>query len=257
VPCAGVSGEMQAGENHIRSRSLFSFPPSACDCPMSVLLNILAFLVGMGYRGIMEHIWHIYTLTDPRTNKVRYVGRAGNPAHRLRQHLNRARSGYTQTHRDCWLNGLRTAGLLPILAVVETGHGDWQEAEMRWIAFYRQQGATLTNLTNGGEGCVGYSPSEMTREKIAMALRNRKPGNRTKQPRIENGNNLWRCSTCGSWLPATDYYSDKRSASGLKNQCKKCHQTMAVATRDKEAHRRRNREWMRRIRSVTSDRWRK
>lgn len=55
-----------------------------------------------------------------------------------------------------------------------------------------------------------------------------------------------RCSKCHELKPETEFYKDKRTKDGLKCQCKKCHCKTSVATRDKNKHRKSNKEYMRR-----------
>ena len=99
----------------------------------------------------------IYTLTDPRDDTVRYVGRTtstGNPElavqSRLKEHL---RCTDTNTRKIAWIRELRTAGMQPIVKVIEVVHwrqGD--EKELYWIQFYLSTNAPLTNLRSIGEG---------------------------------------------------------------------------------------------------------
>lgn len=110
--------------------------------------------------------WYIYALKDPTTGNIRYVGWSYNVARRLYGHLNRAGSE-RKTHKDLWLLKLIGSGSKPTVEVLETGNGDWQSAERRWIAYYRSVGADLTNSTDGGEGVPGAS--ENTRKKMREA----------------------------------------------------------------------------------------
>lgn len=74
--------------------------------------------------------------------------------------MNEAAKG-GRTHKQRWLFSLLTIGLLPQMEALESGTGDgWQEAERRWIAFYRAKGAALVNGTEGGEGVVGWGTPE-------------------------------------------------------------------------------------------------
>jgi hypothetical protein len=67
-------------------------------------------------------------------------------------------------------------GRKPIIEVVESGYGSgWREAERRWIAIFRQAGRALTNLRLG-EGLLGISHSDLTRQKMSLAARRRRPG---------------------------------------------------------------------------------
>ena len=107
--------------------------------------------------------WDIYTLIDPFSNQVRYVGITFRKKARMREHISRAKTG-GKTYRDCWIRSLLRKGCHPLYHVVATGQGEgWQEAERQWIAFYRPL-AQLTNLTEGGEGMPGYVPTIALRQ---------------------------------------------------------------------------------------------
>jgi hypothetical protein len=94
----------------------------------------------------------IYALIDPRTEAVRYVGKADDPQKRLHGHLLCRGVG----HKQSWLKNLRAAGLAPVLGVLEECAQDvWQDRERHWIAAYREAGAPLTNRTAGGDGRLG------------------------------------------------------------------------------------------------------
>jgi hypothetical protein len=43
------------------------------------------------------------------------------------------------------------------------------QAERFWIAYFKQMGCQLTNLTDGGEGLLGYRHSDVTKAKISDA----------------------------------------------------------------------------------------
>ena len=109
----------------------------------------------------MKRYWHIYSLTDPRTGIIRYVGVTFRGKQRFNEHLSRAVNG-GKTHRDCWVRSVINLGLRPIYSLLETGTGDWISSERKWIARHR---ATITNHTDGGEGTPGIKPSAQLREK--------------------------------------------------------------------------------------------
>lgn len=111
--------------------------------------------------------WHIYTLTDPRTDAIRYVGWSFDVVRRLNAHVSTAKN--TVSHKSHWVRSLTSLGLRPIATVVESGCGDWQEAEKRWIAHHLSIGTKLTNMTIGGDGTPGCIPSIATREKMSKA----------------------------------------------------------------------------------------
>ena len=113
---------------------------------------------------------HIYTLVDPRNGQVRYVGKTVDPKNRLSVHL---KDG-DRTYRGNWIKSLKREGYTPemrTLEIVSSAGTEWQEREKFWIQFYRQQGFQLTNLTDGGEGCLGREVSSETRRKISTALK--------------------------------------------------------------------------------------
>lgn len=103
--------------------------------------------------------WVIYTLCDPRDGVVRYVGVTHQkPRVRLSGHINLARKG-ARYHTAAWIRSLLRDNVRPEMCVIESGTGDnWGDAETKWIAHYRSQGHSLTNLTNGGEGCIAVGP---------------------------------------------------------------------------------------------------
>lgn len=86
----------------------------------------------------------IYTLVDPRTNAVHYVGRTGNPKRRYERHL----YGRTNRAKVTWISELRALGLRPLMIIVEHVKLPTRKAierEIRWIYNYFQQRAPLTN----------------------------------------------------------------------------------------------------------------
>lgn len=132
--------------------------------------------------------WVIYTLADPRSGDVRYVGQTHQkPKKRLQGHLSRARSG-ARYHLMTWIRSLLREGLEPSMTVVEEGEGDlWGITEKKWVAHYRNQGCDLTNSTEGGEGCPGHAVSAEAREKIRRA-RLGKPLSAEHRAKVAQGN---------------------------------------------------------------------
>lgn len=115
----------------------------------------------------MKHF--IYTLTDPRTRVIRYVGKTNKPAIRFAMHLCERRG----THKNNWLNNLKSLGLRPIMDVIEECTCEtWAERERFWIAHFRQLGYPLTNLDSGG--CSGKLLSEETKAKISASNKGKK-----------------------------------------------------------------------------------
>jgi hypothetical protein len=113
-------------------------------------------------------ICRIYTLIDPRTDEIRYVGKTTRTlGQRLKAHLYQKSTGY-KCH---WVQQLLDLGLKPICNLLEiTDESHWQEREIYWIARLRAEGCELTNMTPGGDGiATGSHLSEETKIKMSQA----------------------------------------------------------------------------------------
>jgi len=94
---------------------------------------------------------NIYVLIDPRTDMVRYVGKANNIIQRYKAHINKARD--KNTHKRNWVEQLKKEGLKPIIEVVDVVPVDnWVFWEAYWVSQFRTWGFDLMNYTNGGDG---------------------------------------------------------------------------------------------------------
>lgn len=117
---------------------------------------------------------YIYALIDPRTNEVRYVGKSNNPKKRYVRHISCKDNG---KYKNRWIKQLIKINLLPILNIIEEcDESKWSEREQCWIKYYRELGCRLTNLTDGGEGSIGYIPTEETRKKLSDSLKGKLSG---------------------------------------------------------------------------------
>lgn len=117
--------------------------------------------------------YKIYSLNDPNTNEVKYVGKTVSPlSKRLSSHY-RDKSHSYKTH---WICSLKDENLKPIIKLIEICSEDnWEEREKYWISYYRK----ITNLTNyldGGQGQQkGYKHTDEAKEKIRLAsIKNKK-----------------------------------------------------------------------------------
>lgn len=117
----------------------------------------------------LDRQWFVYTLSDPRTNDIRYVGWTVDIKRRLYLHIWHSTRKYeTNRHKARWIAALLNAGVDPKISVIESGLGDgWKEAEPRWIKHFRAAGSRLTNLTDGGQGNPGAVVKESTRRLIS------------------------------------------------------------------------------------------
>lgn len=114
----------------------------------------------------------IYALCDPDTEIVRYVGKSNHPKDRYFRHL----KDKQKTYKVNWINKLKSIGKLPVLKILEKiNKNQWEEAEKKWIAYYRQiAGHKLTNIDEGG---IGPDMTEETKKKISKSKKG-KPGTR-------------------------------------------------------------------------------
>jgi hypothetical protein len=94
----------------------------------------------------------IYALLDPNDNEPRYIGKSKEPETRFKAHC----CGSSNTHSSRWIQSLKRTGLKPKMVIIEDGLSEdqWPEREQFWIAYYREAGANLTNITDGGHHIV-------------------------------------------------------------------------------------------------------
>jgi transposase len=93
----------------------------------------------------------IYTLSDPITNEIRYVGKANNLKKRLSTHLTPSNL-IKPSHKNNWIKSLLVKNLKPLIKIVdEVLISEWEFWEIYWISQFKTWGFKLTNLTNGGD----------------------------------------------------------------------------------------------------------
>lgn len=94
---------------------------------------------------------YIYSLEDPETGEIRYVGKANNIKSRFYGHLNE--KGGKNTHKKNWINFLKSKGLKPVIKVLdEVSINEWKFWEKWWYQVLKSWGLNLTNTTVGGDG---------------------------------------------------------------------------------------------------------
>ena len=107
---------------------------------------------------------YIYTLAEPTTGEIRYVGKTNNLKTRFYNHLKASRKNYLSS----WIKSLKSKQLKPIMEVVEECEiNEWEFLERYWISQFKAWGFSLTNLTEGGEGIYGYSHTDSAKEKMS------------------------------------------------------------------------------------------
>lgn len=91
----------------------------------------------------------LYTLSDPETGKIQYLGKSDNPFKRYKKHL----KDHKFSHKANWILGLRLKGLVPHMdlldEVPDSQHEFW---EREYIRIFRAIGVDLVNHCDGGRG---------------------------------------------------------------------------------------------------------
>jgi len=108
----------------------------------------------------------IYTLSDPETDQVRYVGKTIQPLlKRYSKHLSDPRIN----HRTCWIKSIINKGLLPKIEIIDiVDAAGWEIMEIYWISQLKCWGFDLVNYTVGGDSLNGYVHSEETKLKLSI-----------------------------------------------------------------------------------------
>jgi len=108
----------------------------------------------------------IYSLNDPNTDEVRYVGKTVQRlSARLAFHI--YISGIHKNYKSSWIKGLLRKGLKPYIRLIEhTNEFNWENREKYWINYYRNIGIKLTNLSDGGDGPNGFKHTEEAKKII-------------------------------------------------------------------------------------------
>lgn len=93
---------------------------------------------------------YIYTLSDPDSGEVRYVGKANNINKRLATHISDSRKSNRPVCN--WVAKLVRNGKAPVITTIAIcSHESWQEEERKQIALFRSTHSNLLNLADGGD----------------------------------------------------------------------------------------------------------
>jgi hypothetical protein len=147
----------------------------------------------------MSAVYALVSSGEP--DVVRYVGRTkpDSPERRLKTHIKDATAG-RKYHIHNWIRKVQEGGDT-VVAITLESNLTWEESgkrEIYWIAYYKEQGFDLTNMTSGGDGAPnlpeevrlamsakkrgkGHPQSEETKRKISEAYRGRKPSDEIRE----------------------------------------------------------------------------
>lgn len=120
---------------------------------------------------ISERKYKIYTLNEPCSNIIRYVGLTGQT---IKQRFYDHYKCTVKTHKADWIRSVKKRGLRPKIRIIESGLtlDEAKKQEIYYISKYKELGYDLTNGTNGGDGM--FNPSAEVREKMGNAHRGKK-----------------------------------------------------------------------------------
>jgi group I intron endonuclease len=115
----------------------------------------------------------IYTLSDPITNEVRYVGKTNDIKSRIKDHIKRSKG--KKTHKDRWINSLINKDMRPVILILdEVEICDWIFWEKFYISLLKVWGFNLVNHTDGGDGGSFKQHSFETKQKMSETRKGKK-----------------------------------------------------------------------------------
>lgn len=92
----------------------------------------------------------IYTLSDPQTGYVRYVGVTNSPGRRLEQHFSGSDGNL---RKSCWVAELSQQWMVPLFEIVDSvEESEWAFWEQFYVGLFRSWGFELFNKDSGGKG---------------------------------------------------------------------------------------------------------
>lgn len=96
--------------------------------------------------------YYIYTLSDPTSKEIKYIGKTKNLKDRLSRHMNPSNLKNTWTAKSKWLKYLKNNNLKPMMEVLDTGdENDIDDLEIYWISQFKTWNFKLKNETEGGQ----------------------------------------------------------------------------------------------------------
>ena len=133
---------------------------------------------------------YLYTLCTPETGEVRYVGITTDLKKRFQQHLAFAEKGNTRYVYN-WIRSLKCNPVMNVIATTST-YSELQKLEIETIKHMREEGVRLTNLTEGGDGTIGYipTPEQSEKRKSSAKAATRSPEYRAKIS--ESSKQMWK-----------------------------------------------------------------
>ena len=115
----------------------------------------------------MNETVFIYSLKDPITYQIKYIGKTIDINRRYKEHIQTHRN--RKSKKNSWVISLIKNGLEPIMEILEECNLDnWEERETFWISYYKDLGFNLKNIQHGG-GRTEYVFTETARQNMSDA----------------------------------------------------------------------------------------
>jgi hypothetical protein len=119
--------------------------------------------------------YFIYTLKDPKTNLIRYVGKTKNLEDRYSRHLQPCylEKYDKNTYKSNWIKKILKDDEKPIMEILDVGDiNNINDLEIYWIEQLRQWGFKLVNLSDGGEIGVNWKGRKHTEKSKELNMIN-------------------------------------------------------------------------------------
>jgi group I intron endonuclease len=115
----------------------------------------------------------IYTLSDPITLEIRYIGKTVQSLERrLDGHIMSSIRNREKSHKCNWIKHLYKKDLSPIIELLdEIDENNWEFTEQYWIAQFKAWNFILLNMTDGGTGNKNQIYTEERRQKMKEKLK--------------------------------------------------------------------------------------
>lgn len=115
---------------------------------------------------------NIYTLSDPDTLEVRYIGKTVSKiSYRLAAHISETKANKSKSYRNSWISGILKRGKKPIIELLETVDNSlWRDYERYWISQFKTWGFDLVNMTDGGDGATNQIRTQESINKFKKTI---------------------------------------------------------------------------------------
>lgn len=114
----------------------------------------------------------IYTLADPVSKEIKYIGKTKDIKDRLYRHSSSYSLKDSWTSKNKWILWLKNQGMKPLMEILDEGNEEnINELEIYWISQFKTWGYKLKNETEGGDGgrnWLGKKHKESSKELMKM-----------------------------------------------------------------------------------------